>query len=91
MWYFYSIFNHGNKSKYTTVVGVGRLPEANELIKQGSMTGTVIQDPSDYANAVYSIGTNIVSGQNPLNGTNYKFDETGNAVRIPYKEYSKQS
>ncbi|NRU70379.1 methyl-galactoside transport system substrate-binding protein [Clostridium beijerinckii] len=47
------------------------------------MTGTVIQDLSDYANAVYSIGMNIVSGQNPLNGTNYKFDETSNTVRIP--------
>ncbi|NRT79757.1 galactose ABC transporter substrate-binding protein [Clostridium beijerinckii] len=84
-------YNKGNKSKYIPVVGVGGLPEATELIKQGSMTGTVIQDPSDYANAVYSIGMNIVSGQNPLNGTNYKFDETGNTVRIPYKEYSKQS
>ncbi|MFL0166444.1 MULTISPECIES: galactose ABC transporter substrate-binding protein [Clostridium] len=84
-------YNKGNKSKYIPVVGVGGLPEATELIKQGSMTGTVIQDPLDYANAVYSIGMNIISGQNPLNGTNYKFDDTGNTVRIPYKEYSKQS
>lgn len=91
MWYFYNIFNHGNKSKYIPVVGVGGLPEATELIKQGSMTGTVIQDPLYYANAVYSIGMNIISGRNPLNGTNYKFDDTGNTIKIPYKEYSKQS
>ncbi len=84
-------YNNGNKSKYIPVVGVGGLPEATELIKQGSMTGTVIQNPADYANAVYSIGMNIVSGKSPLSGTNYKFDDTGNTVRIPYKEYSKQS
>lgn len=83
-------YNNGNKSKYIPVVGGGGLPEAAELIKQGSMTGTVIQNPADYANAVYSIEMNIVSGKSPLSGTNYKFDDTGNTVRIPYKEYSKQ-
>ena len=32
---------------------------------------------------------NLVSGNYPLNGTNYKFDETGIAIKLPYYEYVK--
>lgn len=77
-------YNKGDNSKYIAVVGIGGLPEAKELIKQGAMAGTVIQDPLDYANAIYTVGINLVSGTNPLDGTNYKFDDTGNTIRIPY-------
>jgi methyl-galactoside transport system substrate-binding protein len=80
-------FNKGDKSKYIPVVGVDAVPEAKELIKQGVMTGTVIQDTREFANAIYSIGLNMASGNNPLAGTNYKFDETGITVRLPYHEY----
>lgn len=82
-------YNKGDNSKYIPVVGVDALPEAIELIKQGAMTGTVIQDSNDHANAIYTIGMNLVSGTPPLNGTNYKFDETGIVVKLPYYEYSK--
>lgn len=81
-------FNKGDTSKHIPVVGIGGLPDTKELIKQGYMTGTVIQNPNDYANAVYTIGMNIASGNNPLNGTNYKFDDTGNTIRIPYYPYT---
>ena len=81
-------YNKGDNSKYIPVVGIGGLPEAKELIKQGAMAGTIIQDPRDYANAVYTVGMNIVSGTDPLNGTNYKFDDTGNTIRIPYYPYT---
>lgn len=82
-------YNKGDNSKYIPVVGVDALPEAKELIKQGAMTGTVVQDSHDHANAIYTIGMNLVSGTYPLNGTNYKFDETGIVVKLPYYEYSK--
>lgn len=82
-------YNKGDNSKYIQVVGVDALPEAKELIKQGAMTGTVIQDSNDHANAIYTIGMNLVSDASPLNGTNYKFDETGIVVKLPYYEYSK--
>lgn len=82
-------FNKGDNSKYIPVVGVDALPEAKELIKQGVMTGTVVQDPRAHAEAIYSIGMNLVSGVTPLSNTNYKFDETGITVRLPYQEYVK--
>lgn len=82
-------FNKGGNSKYIPVVGVDALPEAQELIKQGVMTGTVVQDPRAHAEAIYTIGLNLASGVAPLNNTNYKFDETGVTVRLPYQEYVK--
>ena len=82
-------YNKGGNSKYIPVVGVDALPEAQELIKQGVMTGTVVQDPRAHANAIYTIGMNLVSGTYPLNGTNYKFDETGITIKLPYYEYVK--
>jgi methyl-galactoside transport system substrate-binding protein len=82
-------YNKGGNSKYIPVVGVDALPEAQELIKQGAMTGTVLQDPRAHANAIYNIGMNLVSGTSPLNGTNYTFDNTGIVVNLPYYEYLK--
>lgn len=82
-------YNKGGDSKYIPVVGIDALPEAQTLINQGAMTGTVVQDPQTHANAIYTIGMNLSSGNPPLSGTNYKFDETGIVVELPYYEYSK--
>ena len=82
-------YNKGDPLKYIPVVGVDALPAAQELIKQGFMTGTVSQNPREHANAIYSIGMNLVSGVSLLSGTNYKFDETGIAIQLPYFEYIK--
>ena len=80
-------YNKGRGTKTITVVGVDARPEPQELIKQGIMTGSVLQDAYAMAEATYKIGMNLVYGRAPLEGTQYKFDDTGVAVRIPYKEY----
>ncbi|WP_297428457.1 galactose ABC transporter substrate-binding protein [Clostridium sp.] len=80
-------YNKGDKNKTITVVGVDAIPEAQELIKKGYMTGSVLQDAYSMAEATYEIGMNLVHGRPPLEGTPYKFDDTGVSVRIPYKEY----
>ena len=80
-------YNNGDKTKIIPVVGVDAIPEAQKLIKEGVMTGSVLQDPSAMAKALYSIGMNLVYNRNPLDGTGYKFDETGVAIRLPYTEY----
>lgn len=82
-------YNKGGNSNYIPVVGIDALPEAQELIKEGIMTGTVEQDPLIHANAIYTIGSNMSSGITPLQGTNYKFDETGITIKLPYSEYDK--
>ena len=81
-------YNKGDKSKFIPVVGVDATDAAKDLIAKGYMTGTVLQDGSAMADAIFSIAMNIASGKDRLEGTDYKYDETNVAVRIPYKAYS---
>ena len=80
-------YNKGDKTKTIPVVGVDAIPEARELITKGFMTSTVIQDPKDFANALYSVGINLIYNRDPLEGTNYKFNTEG-MIEIPYHEYT---
>ncbi|MBW6411197.1 galactose ABC transporter substrate-binding protein [Clostridium weizhouense] len=83
-------YNKGNKSMTIPVVGIDGIPEAIELVNKGYMTGTVIQDPRANAEALYKVGMNLAYKKPPLENTDYKFDDTGNVIRLPYKEYKKQ-
>lgn len=78
-------YNKGDESKTIPVVGVDAKEEARQLIDKGFMTGSVIQDPDTLAKALYDVGMNLVLRRNPLEGTNYVFDETGVAIRIPFE------
>ena len=82
-------FNTGDSSKYIPVVGLGGVPEAKKLIDQGFMTGTVVQDSKLHAKAIYDVAINLASGEEPIHDTDYKFDETGITIKIPYYEYVK--
>lgn len=78
-------YNKGDESKNIAVVGVDAKDEARQLIDKGFMTGSVIQSPETLAKALYDVGINLVLRRNPLEGTNYVFDETGVAIRIPFE------
>jgi len=80
-------YNMGDKTKTIAVVGVDALPEVRELIKKGIMLGSVVQDPRALAEALYTVGMNLVAGKSAIDGTKYKFDDTGVAIRIPHTEY----
>lgn len=80
-------YNKGDKTKTIPVVGVDAIPEAKDLIKNGFMAGTVSQDPKELANALYSIGLNLLYNRGPLEGTNYKLTKEG-MIRLPYYEYT---
>jgi len=82
-------FNKGDSSKYIPVVGIGGVLEAKKLIDQGFMTGTVVQDSKLYAKAIYDVSINLASGEDPLHGTDYKFDKTGITINVPNYEYVK--
>ncbi|EKQ52807.1 MULTISPECIES: galactose ABC transporter substrate-binding protein [unclassified Clostridium] len=82
-------YNKGDKSKYIRVFGIDGIPEAIDFINKGFMTGTVFQDPTETAEALYAVGMNLVHNQAPLENTNYKFDETGVTIQMPYHEYKK--
>lgn len=79
-------YNIGNKAKTIPTFGIGGIPEAQDLIKKGFMAGSVFQDPRSFADALYTVGMNLISNKNPLEGTNYKFDETGVVILIPFEK-----
>lgn len=85
----YGFNQDGNSENSIPIVGVDGLPKAKELINQGIITGTIIQDSHENAEAIYTIGLNMISGTNPLSGTNYKFDETGITIKLPSSVYTK--
>jgi methyl-galactoside transport system substrate-binding protein len=78
-------YNKEKSIKNIPVFGVDGIPAAQDLIKKGFMTGTVFEDPKDTAEALYKVGMNLVSNKPPLEGTEYKFDEKGTIIRIPYR------
>lgn len=80
-------YNKGDKSKFIPVFGIDGMPEAENLIKKGEMSGTVLADFRAFAETIYTVGMNLVYNLNPLEGTNYKFDKTGITILIPYKGY----
>lgn len=82
-------YNTGDKSKYIPVFGIDGIPEAIDLIDKGFMAGTVFQDPNETAQALYTVGMNLAHNRPPLENTNYKFDETGVTIKMPYREYKK--
>lgn len=84
-------YNKGDKAKTIPIVGIDGIIEAKEFVKEGFMTGTVIQDPRDKAEIFYNAALNMVLGEPPLFNTKYKFDETGVVVRIPYTEFTKET
>lgn len=81
-------YNNGNLEKTIPIVGVDAIPEARELIEKGYMTGTVLQDANEMAKALYICGINLVNHKSAIDGTSYKFDDTGVSIRIPYQEYT---
>lgn len=84
-------YNDGDIKKTIPIVGVDATKEAQELIKKGFMTGSVLQDSSEMAEALYTVGMNLVNNKSPIDSTAYKFDETGVAIRIPYKDFNMNS
>lgn len=82
-------YNKGDKLKTIPVVGIDGMPAAKDLIQKGFMEGTVVVEPHDLAEALYTIGMNLALDKPPLENTNYKFDNTGFTVHLNYKEYIK--
>ncbi|NOW06648.1 galactose ABC transporter substrate-binding protein [Clostridium beijerinckii] len=78
-------YNLGDKEKTIAVVGFDAIQEAQELIKKGFMTGTVIQDPYDLAMALYLMSINLANNKKPYEGIGYEFDQLRSTLIVPYK------
>jgi methyl-galactoside transport system substrate-binding protein len=84
-------YNIGNKEKTIPVFGINSSSETEDLIKKGFMAGSVPRNPRTSAEVLYTVGMNLVQNKNPLENTNYKFDETGVTILIPFEEPKSQN
>ncbi|MDR1481166.1 MAG: galactose ABC transporter substrate-binding protein, partial [Synergistaceae bacterium] len=80
-------YNVEGGSKFIPVIGVDATDQAVDAIQRGIMSGTVKQDGEAMGIAVSKIMLNVIDGKTPLEGTNYQYDDSGIAVRIPYSPY----
>ncbi|MFA7636214.1 MAG: galactose ABC transporter substrate-binding protein [Monoglobales bacterium] len=83
-------YNKGDESKFIPVVGVDATDAAKELISKKYMSGTVVQDGDAMAEALLKLALNVAEKREFLTETDYEYDDTGIAVRIPYKPYTGQ-
>ncbi len=72
------------------IYGVDALEQARQLIKEGKMSGTVLNDGVNQARAVIELAVNIAKGKNPTEGTAWVLESDGSkAVRVPYVAVTK--
>ena len=80
-------YNKGKDTKTIPVVGMDAIPESLNLIRNGYMLGTVMQDPNVMAEVFYEIGMHFVNNT-PFECTQeYRCDESKKIIRLPFKEY----
>ncbi len=72
---------------FVPVIGVDATDAAKDAISKGQMSATVLQDGEAMGNAIAAVALNAAAGADFLEGTEYAFDDTGIAVRIPYAPY----
>ena len=79
-------YNTGSDpSKYIPVFGVDATAVAQENIRNGRMTGTVLQDAVGMAKTVLALAGNVASGQDVFANTGaYNVDSGVNKIRVPY-------
>jgi len=80
-------YNIEGGGKFIPVLGVDATDQAIDAINKGLMSGTVKQDGQAMGEAIAAVMLNLAAGKAPLEGTSYKFDDSGIAVRIPYSPY----
>lgn len=80
-------YNQGNESKNIPVFGVDAIPEARDFMKKGCMSGTIFQDPDTMAEALYKVGVHLIANVRLDCIQEYKCDESGRIIQLPFKEY----
>lgn len=82
-------YNTGEGDKFIPVIGVDATDKAKAAIEKGTLSATVVQDAAGMAKAVAALALNAAEGRDFLDGTEYEWDESGVAIRIPYAPYSR--
>ncbi|MDO4642706.1 MAG: galactose/glucose ABC transporter substrate-binding protein MglB [Cardiobacteriaceae bacterium] len=70
------------QGKKLPIYGVDALPEALQLVKNGELAGTVLNDGESQAKAIFAILPNLIAGKAPGDGSEYQFKQ--DYLRVPY-------
>ncbi|WP_304333896.1 galactose/glucose ABC transporter substrate-binding protein MglB [Conchiformibius steedae] len=70
--------------------GVDALPEALQMIKAGTLAGTVLNDGDNQAKAVYALAVDLANGKDPAQNSEIKLESNHN-IRIPYVGIDKEN
>jgi methyl-galactoside transport system substrate-binding protein len=76
--------------KFMPVVGVDAIPEALDMIKNGKMVGSILNDAKNQGKATVDLAANAAKGKDVLDGTSWKLDDS-KAVRVPYVTITKDN
>jgi methyl-galactoside transport system substrate-binding protein len=79
-------FNTGRAGAgYIPVFGVDATTVAQEAIRAGKMTGTVLQDAAGMAKTIIALAQNVANGQDVFaNTSQYNVDKGVKKIRVPY-------
>jgi len=79
-------FNTGRAGAgYIPVFGVDATTVAQEAIRGGRMTGTVLQDAVGMARTILALAQNVANGQPVFSNTaSYNVDRGVRKIRVPY-------
>jgi methyl-galactoside transport system substrate-binding protein len=79
-------FNTGRSGAgYIPVFGVDATTVAQEAIRAGRMTGSVLQDAVGMAKTVLALANNVANNQDVFaNTAQYNVDRGVNKIRVPY-------
>lgn len=86
-------YNTGEEGgKYIPVFGVDATDTAKELIADGKMEGTIMQDAEGMANTICALVKNIQDGNALMDGIDeaggYNVDADAAKIRVPYGKYA---
>jgi len=80
-------YNTGSDpNKYIPIFGVDATDVAQQAIKDGKMTGTVLQDGPAMGACILSLANNVANGEDVFANTgSYNVDSAANKIRIAYQ------
>ena len=85
-------YNNGEGTTTIPVFGVDATDSAQQLIANGTMTGTIKQDAEGMAECIALLATNVMNGEDLLSNTDSYTKDTANSldnkIFIPYQEYT---
>lgn len=80
-------YNKEGGDKFIPVIGVDASEQAKDAIAKKTMSATVLQDAQAMSKAISALSLNAAAGKDFLEGSEYKYDDSGIAIRIPYAPY----